>query len=449
MVGSCHDVRSEAGKVEGIVSSMIEVVSPQFNVYAAVILATLVGAWLLDLVARRLDLAHLTETLPDELSSLYDPERYRQSQRYTRVRTRFGAIAATIELAALLAFWGIGGFSVVDGGSRWLAQAFLGAEHPLVVGVLFVGILVLGQMALGLPLSLYSTFVIEQRFGFNRTTPRTFGLDLIKGLAVAAVLGIPAVCGVIAFFEYGGAHAWLWAWLAASLFTLAVQYVVPTWVLPLFNRFEPLAEGELRERLFDMADRVGFPVGEIFVIDGSKRSSKANAFFTGIGRHKRIALFDTLVDRHSPLELEAVLAHEIGHYKKGHIRRGLVLSILHLGLMFFLLSIFLDHRGLYEAFGLEPSTWAGLVLFGLLLSPMEVILGLLLNWLSRRHEFEADRFAVAAMGEGESLVSALEALSVDHLANLTPHPLRVFLDYSHPPLLVRTAAIRREASLLD
>ncbi len=407
------------------------------NLYAAVILATLLVDYLVGLVADLLNLRALDSELPAEFADVYDADSYRRSQDYTRVATRFGFVTSTFDLGLLLVFWLAGGFQHLD---AWLRGFDLG---PLWTGLLFIGVLGLGKSILGLPFAAYSTFVIEERFGFNRTSRKTFVLDLIKGLALAIVIGTPVLALVLVFFERLGTGAWLWCWLAVAAFTLVLQLVFPIWILPLFLKFTPLEEGELRDKLSAYARSVGFALQGIFVIDGSRRSSRTNAFFTGFGRAKRIALFDTLIDKHSTDEMVAVLAHEVGHYKKKHILKGLVLSVAHSGVVFYLLSVFLSHRGLFDAFGLEQtSVYAGLVFFGLLYAPVELLLSLFLNRWSRKHEFEADRYAVDTLERPEAMATALKKLSADNLANLTPHPLYVFLNHSHPPLLERVAAIR-------
>ncbi len=407
------------------------------NPYAAVILITLLVDYLLGLIADVLNLKASSSDPPAELVHVYDAESYRRSQQYTRVATRFGFLTSTFDLAVLLVFWGVGGFDRLD---LWLRGFEL---HSVLTGLLYIGILALAKSAVDLPFAVYSTFVIEERFGFNRTTPRTFVFDLVKALALAVVIGAPLLALVLTLLERLGDSAWLVCWLATSVITLALQLVFPVWILPLFLKFTPLEDGELREELSAYARKVGFALQGIFVIDGSRRTSRTNAFFTGLGRNKRIALFDTLIERHTVPELTAVLAHEVGHYKKKHIVKGLVLSIAHGGVMFYLLQVFLSHQGLFDAFGMEQtSIHAGLVFFGLLYAPVELLLALFLNRQSRRHEFEADRFAVDTLEEPEAMASALEKLSADNLSNLTPHPFYVFLNYSHPALVERVAAIR-------
>jgi STE24 endopeptidase len=248
----------------------------------------------------------------------------------------------------------------------------------------------------------------------------------------------------LAFFTYTGPDAWLYCWIATTLVTLALQLIAPTWIMPLFNQFTPLEPGALRDAIFAYAASVHFPVDEVFVMDGSKRSNKSNAFFTGFGKHKRIALFDTLIERHTIPELVAVLAHEVGHYQKRHIVKNLVLSIVHMGVMWFLLSVFLHHPGLFQAFEVEqPSVYAGLVFFGLLYAPAELMLSIGLQMVSRRHEYEADAYAVQTVETPAAMQQALRKLAVHNLSNLTPHPFYVFLHYSHPPMLQRLQALQR------
>lgn len=406
------------------------------NLYALIILFALLADFLLGAVADWLNLKALDPKLPAEFADCYDPAEYARSQEYTRVKTRFGQITATFDLAILLIFWLAGGFG-------WLDQLVRGlAEGMVYRGLIFFGLLILAKSLLSLPFSIYSTFVIEERFGFNRTTPATFIADLAKGLLLAVVLGAPLLAGILALFAKAGALAWLWCWGAVSLFTLFVQFIAPTWIMPLFNKFTPLPDGELREAILAFAAKVNFPLQNLFVMDGSKRSAKSNAFFTGFGRHRRIALFDTLIDQQTVPELVGVLAHEIGHYKLKHILKGMLLGLVHTGVMFYLLSFFLASPGLYAAFGLtEPSLYAGLVFFGLLFTPLEMAISPFMQYLSRCHEYQADRFAAEQTGNQAGLAEALKKLSVSNLSNLTPHPFYVVLHYSHPPLLARLKAL--------
>jgi STE24 endopeptidase len=408
------------------------------NPFFLVIIIALILDFLLRRAANLLNLKALNFELPPALEDVYNPADYRQSQGYVRETTRFDNVVSTFRLAILLAFWFAGGFNYLDQIVR--AWGFV----PIVNGLLYIGILMFGYSLLMLPVNIYATFVIEERFGFNRTTPRTFVVDLVKGLALALLLGTPLLAGILSLFQYSGTFAWLYCWLAVIIFSLLVQYVAPTWIMPLFNKFTPLESGELREAILGYARSVNFPVKNVFVVDSSKRSSKSNAFFTGFGSNKRIALFDTLIEKHTVRELVAVLAHEIGHYKKKHILQGTVINILHTGVLFFLISVFLESPGLYQAFYMQQeSIYAGLLFFGLLYTPIELLLSVVMQMVSRRNESAADRFAAETIDEPGSLVNALKKLSANNLSNLAPHPFYVFLNYSHPPLLQRIQAIRR------
>ncbi len=409
------------------------------NIYAVIILLALVANYLLNLISDFLNLKSLNKPLPDEFSDVYDSDKYKKAQEYTRARTRFGLLTSTISLIVLLVFWFAGGFNWVDQFVRDFGYG------TIVSGLLFVGILVLAQTVISLPFSIYSTFVIEERFGFNKTTPGTFVSDRLKGLMLTIILGGPLLALVIGIFEYFGAVAWLYVWGVVILFTLFVQFIAPTWIMPLFNKFTPLEDGELKDAILDYAKKVSFPLQGIYKIDGSRRSSKSNAFFTGFGKNKRIALFDTLIENHTTPELVSVLAHEVGHYKKRHIPKNMIISFLHTGVMLWLLSLFIQMPGLHGAFFMEEiSVYAGLLFFGLLYTPIEMILSVVMQVFSRKHEFEADRYAADTTGNPESMVAVLKKLSADNLSNLTPHPFHVFLNYSHPPVLQRIRSIRSD-----
>jgi STE24 endopeptidase len=379
------------------------------NPYAIVVLAALLVQWGLEVTANLLNLRALAPELPEEFRDVYDADTYRRSQEYTRARTRFQLLPSTLDLAALLAFWFLGGFPWLEARVGGLGLSGIPA------GLAFIGALLVARMLLHLPFRWYGTFAIEERFGFNRTTRRTFVLDALKSVLLGALLGGLLLAGILWFFGSAGTLAWLWAWIATTVFVLVVQFVAPTWIFPLFNEYEPLKEGELKHAILEYATRVGFPLRDMFVVDGSRRSTKANAFFTGFGRNKRVALFV----------------------------KGLAITVAHTGVLFFLLSFFLGEGELYAAFGMqERSLHAGLVFFGLLYTPIELVLGLGLQGLSRKHEFEADRYAAETTGAPQTMADALKRLSVDSLSNLTPHPFYVALNYSHPPVLERIAALR-------
>ncbi len=407
------------------------------NIYGIIILITLAIDFILDLVSNYLNLKSLSKELPEEFEGVYDEDTYAKSQQYTKVRTRFGFITGTFDLLLLLGFWFSSGFNWLD----QIVRAWGFGE--LVTGLIYIGILIVAKTIISLPFSIYSTFIIEERFDFNKTTPKTFVLDLVKGLGLGVLIGGPLLAGILAFFMFTGSLAWLYAWGAITAFSLIMQYVAPTWIMPLFNKFTPLEEGDLKESIENYADKVDFPLQEVFVIDGSKRSSKSNAFFTGFGKNKRIALYDTLIENHTNDELVAVLAHEIGHYKKKHILKGMITSVVQTGVMLFVLSIFLQAEGLFDAFYMENmAVYAGLIFFGMLYAPIDMILSIFMQIVSRKHEYEADEFAATTTGKPNDMIATLKKLSKDNLSNLTPHPFYVFLNYSHPPVLKRIWAIR-------
>ena len=403
----------------------------------SLILAFLIAATGLQSLAALLNVRALDPELPAEFQGYYDREKYKQSQRYTKARTRLGVLSSGVNLLLLLLFILLGGFP-------WLHQLVSSFDLPwIATGLLFLGLLALAQDVLDLPFELYHTFRLEQSFGFNRMTPATFVADKIKTYGLSLAIGVPIMAGVLLFFRSFPELGWLYAWGLVAAVSLVLHYLGPRFILPLFNTFQELQDGELRSRIQEYADRVGFDVAGIYVMDGSKRSSKSNAFFTGLGRKKRIALFDTLLEKHSPSELLAVLAHEVGHFKLGHIVKSIALNLLKMGLLLWLLSLFIGYEPLYSAFGMQSTPiYAGLVFFFLLYTPLSLALSLGINALSRRFEFQADAFAARTANSPEDLVQALKRLSTDNLSNLTPHPLLVLLEYSHPPVLQRIRALQ-------
>lgn len=405
---------------------------------ATIILTFIVLDLIISLTADVLNLKSVNTLLPKAFEGWYPPEKYQQSQNYLKVNTRFGWIVSVFDLVALFVFWFGGGFAWLD---NWVRTLEL---HAVLSGLIYIGALLIAKSILGTPFSVYATFVIEERFGFNKTTWKTYLKDRLKGMLLAAVLGVPLLAVILLFFQYAGANAWWFCWAVTVGFILIMQYIAPTWIMPLFNRFDPLAEGELRQAIFNYAQSIGFKLDNIFVMDGSKRSSKSNAFFTGFGKNRRIVLFDTLIEKHSTDELVAVLAHEMGHYKEKHIIKNMVIGILQSGVMFYILSIFISYPGLFKAFYVDQvSIYAGLVFFGMLYAPLDGVMGMALQALSRRHEYAADRFSTLTSGRGAAMIEALKKLSVHNLSNLQPHPFYVFLNYSHPPVLKRIEAIEK------
>jgi STE24 endopeptidase len=384
-----------------------------------------------------LNLRALDLTAPAEFADVYAPEEYLRGQEYTRATTTFGWFRASVDLIMLVGFWLAGGFGWWDGIVR-------GLEWPAIAaGVVYLGGLFVAQALVDLPFDVYATFVLEQRVGLNRTSWRTYLADRLKGTALAAVLGIPLLAGVLWLFGSGSRWAWVVAWGAGTLLMVILQMVMPTWVMPLFNRFTPLADGTLREALVDIARRAGFPVRDIVVMDASRRSARSNAFLTGFGGSRRIVLFDTLIASLSVPQLTAVLAHELGHARRRHILQGLIVSVVGLGVSCVLAQWFLANAFLARDFKVAlPSTYTGLVLFAVALGPLSAVVGVGANALSRHNERAADEFAARLTGRPGDLAGAVRVLARTNLANLTPHPLYVVLNYSHPPLAERVRALR-------
>lgn len=408
------------------------------NLVAIIILAAIGIDFILNVWADYLNLKRLGPELPELFKDVYAPDQYRKSQEYLRANMRFGWVSGTFNLVLLLVFWFAGGFPLLD---QWVRSW---SFTPILNGLIFIGILGLLKASAALPFSVYATFVIEERFGFNKTTWTTFVLDILKGLLLALLLGTPLLAGILFFFQYAGTYAWLFCWIAITLYMLAVQFIAPTWIMPLFNKFTPLEAGELKSAILEYAESIKFPVQNVYVMDGSRRSRKSNAFFTGFGKHKRIALFDTLINQHSVSELLAVLAHEMGHYKKKHILVGMILGILQTGLMLYLLSFFISYQGLFDAFYMQhTSVYGGLIFFAMLYAPLDFFISIFMQMVSRKNETAADRFAVETTGDARAMTDALKKLSAHNLTNLTPHPFYVFLNYSHPPVLERIKNLER------
>ncbi len=406
------------------------------NGYFWVILLFMVGFKVLDTWVEVLNVKRLKGGVPEVFDDTVDAKDYEKLVAYTHANNQLDWVSRWVGLIALLLFWFMGGFANAH---EWVAS--LGWPEVW-TGCLYFAVLYLLQMILGLPFDLIHTFQIEEKFGFNRTDVKTFVVDRLKGLGLALVLGVPLMAMVLWFFGSAGTLGWLWGWLAFSAVSFALAYIAPTWLLPLFNKFEPMEQGELRTAIEDLAKSQEFPLDDISVMDGSKRSTKSNAFFTGFGKRKRIALFDNLMEQHSDQEILGVLAHEIGHYRCGHIKKMMVISVIQTGVMFFLAGWFMRSAGLHEAFGIsEVHVYTGLVFFSLLFSPLSRLLSLGVLALSRKHEFEADAFAAKATGESQPMIMALKKLTKDNLVILSPHPFYVLLNDSHPPMVERIEAL--------
>lgn len=411
------------------------------NPWLIFILAVIAVNFILNSSISLLNLRALSPDLPKEFADTYDSDKYRQSQDYTRLQTIFSLLENGIITAVTVLFLLGGGFNLVD---QFVRGFELGS---ITTGIFFAGAISLLSFIVGLPFSIYSTFKIEARFGFNRTTAKTFITDIIKSILLTIVLGAPILAAILWFFENTGSYGWLLCWLGTVAFGFIIQFLAPVAILPLFNKFTPLEDGGLKDKILEYARIQNFRLSGIFTMDGSKRSTKLNAFFTGFGKFRKIVFFDTLLEKIDDDEVVAVLAHEMGHFKKRHIWKMMAASILQTGLVFFLLSLFLNNPGLFEAFRMEHlSIYASLFFFAFLYSPISTLLSILFNVMSRTHEFEADSYAAQTTGTPEVLVQALKKLSLANLSNLTPHPAMVFLSYSHPPVLERIKTLRKMKS---
>jgi STE24 endopeptidase len=376
------------------------------------------------------------EELPDEFRDIYDEAKYRKSIDYHKTLNRFSFITETFSFLLILIVLFSGFLGEID---AFLRSHF---DSEMVIMLLFFAILYFASDFLSIPFQLYNTFVIEEKFGFNKTTAKTFIIDKLKGYLLSIIFGGALLAILVYLILLLGQTFWLYFWIVISVVILLLNMFYTSWIVPLFNKLSPLEEGDLKAAILNYAQGVNFPLDNIYVIDGSKRSSKANAFFSGIGKKKKIVLYDTLIENHTQDELVAVLAHEVGHYKKKHLVTGLILSVLQVGLMLFLLSLFVFDLNLSLGLGAnQPAIHINLFAFGILYSPISGIISLMMNLISRKNEFEADAFA-AKTYDGNALINALKKLSANNLSNLFPHPWYVFFHYSHPPLIERISAIK-------
>ncbi len=407
--------------------------TPQIILY--IIIGITVISYFFSQLLDFLNLKSYRKDIPEEVASFYDREKYQKSIEYNRIQTRFSFLTSGISFVASLAMLSFGGFGWVDQQLRPLTS------NPTLLALFYFGIILFVSDLLTIPFQLYSTFVIEEKFGFNKTTIKTFFTDKLKGYILGGVIGSALLSLLIFLVNQIGPSFWVWFGLIASTFVLFMNMFYTSLILPLFNKLTPLQDGDLKIAIQQFARKVNFPLDNIFVIDGSKRSKKANAFFSGIGKKKKIVLYDTLIENHSTDELVAVLAHEVGHFKKKHIIWSYVISVAQIFFMLFVLSQMIYNSNLSLALGgNQQAIHLNLLAFGILFSPISGITGLGMSMLSRKNEFEADAYAKEKFS-GKALSDALKKLSVDSLSNLFPHPAYVFFHYSHPPLLQRLKAL--------
>jgi len=405
--------------------------------YYLIIMGALLVEYALSTISSTLNMNSITEKIPDEFQEYYDEEKYSSSQAYLRDKTRFGLFSGTFSLCVTLFVIHTGVFGILDDFVR------MNSTHSITGGLMFFGILFIVNDIINIPFAIYGTFVIEEKYGFNKTTWSTFISDKLKGYGLTIVLGSIVIVPILYFFDAYGTNGWWIAWLLIIGFMIAIQPLFVHVIAPMFNKFEPLEEGELRSSIEEFSTKVDFPIGRIDVMDGSRRSAHSNAYFSGFGKSRRIALFDTLLEKHSIDEIVSVVAHEVGHYKKKHVISGTILGILETGLMLFIFNFFMRDQALFDVFGVgEVSVYCGLVFFGMLYSPVSFVTSICTTALSRKNEFEADAYALETTEKPEPLVSMLKGLAASNLSHLTPHPMMVFLSYSHPPVSERIAAVR-------
>ncbi|MBD3191831.1 MAG: M48 family metalloprotease [Candidatus Heimdallarchaeota archaeon] len=417
------------------------------NLFLIILAVVVVLTYLFTLSVDILNIRHTDPQLPEEFEGYYNPDKYERSQLYLIARTRLKLIyKGIVTLGFLLAFL-LGGFNALDQLLRKLVS------FPPLAGLLFLGIIGVILELLSLPFTAYYNFVLEERFGFNRMTLKTFIFDQLKSWLMTISIGGSALFGILSMFHFVDPLAWLYNWLVSAFFFVLFSYLAPVIFLPLTFNFEPLQEGELRDTLETYASKEDFPYAGIYSVDASKRTTKANAFFVGFGRLKRIALFDNLINNYTVDEIGSIFAHEVGHNKKKHTLIRLAINFLTMGLSFYLLSLFsIQTTFLFNLFEITtPSVYVGILIFYFLIS--ETPIGFLFSWfsssLSRHFEYQADAFAIKTYQQPEPYIRALKKLSVHGLSNLTPHPLKIQLDYSHPPMLKRINKIKEVVSEFD
>ena len=401
-----------------------------------IIIAILVIEFIIETTLDHLNSKRYNDPVPEDLKDVFDSDEYQKSQDYKKTNYRFGLLTSSFSLLLTLGFLFFRGFEWLDTIARSVS------DNNIIIALVFFATIMIGSDVITMPFGYYKTFVIEERFGFNKTSKTTFFLDKIKGYVMMAIIGGGITAIIIWFFEWAGTNFWIYAWVVVALFTLFMNLFYSRLIVPLFNKQQPLDEGSLKSKIQEYAHKVGFEIKNIFVIDGSKRSTKANAYFSGFGREKRVTLYDTLINDLDEDEIVAVLAHEVGHYKRNHIIFNIVVSILLTGFTLFLLSLFINNPEVSRAIGVsKPSFHAALIGFGILYSPISEITGLIMNYLSRKFEYQADDFAKDTFG-ALPLITSLKKLSKNSLSNLTPHPAYVFMHYSHPPLISRVKNLK-------
>lgn len=387
-------------------------------------------------VSSFLDLGNINPDIPDHFKKAYDKNKYAKSQEYLKTKTKFSLVSSTFSIVLIFLVIHLGIFGVLN------EFVNLQTNHFILQGLLFISIIYIFQDIISLPFSLYSTFVIEEKFGFNKTTIGLFISDKIKGYVIFIVMGSIIITPILYLFHEYENFGWLIAWSLLALFMIAVQPLFVHVISPMFNKFTPLEDGELRTAIEKYTTQVDFPLARIDIMDGSKRSAHSNAYFSGFGKSRRIAIFDTLVENHTNDEIVSVVAHEVGHYKLKHIIHGTIIGIIETGIMLFVFNFIMNDYALFRVFGVNDlSVHAGLIFFSMLYAPVTMITSVISNAISRKNEFEADNYSLQTTKNKEALISMLVGLAANNLSHLTPHPFKVFLSYSHPPTIDRIKAL--------
>ncbi|OEG69956.1 peptidase M48 [Candidatus Endomicrobiellum trichonymphae] len=406
------------------------------NIYTFMILLFIIVIYLVETTADLLNVKNISNNIPQEFDGYFDKEKYLKTQEYLKANTKLSVISSTLFLTIQIIFIVSKGFKYVN----TIAVSF--GFGTILTGLIFAGIIFSAFEVLKIPFSAYSVFVIEENFGFNRMNVKTFISDLLKSWIITAVIGAVIFAAVLWLFANVYRYAWLYAFAAIVIFELFTTFIAPVAIMPLFNKYTPLEDGELKNSIEEYAKKENFKMKGLFKIDGSKRSTKSNAFFTGFGKFRRIVLFDTLIQKHTVDELTSILAHEMGHFKLGHIVKHIIFSFVLSGIMLFVFSLLIDKAWLYNAFFMRTQpVYAGIIFFSFLYAPVSLIISPISSYFSRKHEYEADSYAVTTYRNPQAMINALKKLSVDNMSNLYPHKFKVFLEYSHPPVLERIKAI--------
>ena len=404
-----------------------------------IIISAIIFEYLISSLSTILNMKSISAILPEGFEKVYNKNKYAKSQKYLKINSQFSLFSSSFSFFIIMIIIHFGVFGFLDDFVR------AKSSNSIYSGLVFFGILFIINDIINLPFSFFKNFVIEEKFGFNKMTISIFIKDKLKSYLLVFFIGGITMFSILSFFYYFETYGWLIVWIFLTIFSILIQPIFIHLIAPMFNKFSPLNDGELKSAITKYSKKINFPISRIDVMDGSKRSNHSNAYFTGFGKSKRIALFDTLINNHSIEEIVSVVAHEAGHYKKKHIFFGMILGVIQTGLMLFLFNFIINEVALYKVFGVsEPSIYSGLVFFGLLFTPINMILSLISLSISRKNEFEADQYALDTTNNPQALISMLKGLASDNLSHLTPHPFTVFLQYTHPPIYERVKKIEKK-----